>query len=95
MKSFCFALCIALVLDVNQAFGSEAGMPQLDPEFWIAQIFWLILIFSFLSMSNADLKEASALVFTLNTNPKPITRNRHVSTRFISLKYNKIYRLTY
>ena len=31
---------------VNKAFGSEAGMPQLNPEFWSAQIFWLILIFS-------------------------------------------------
>ena len=46
MKNFCFALCIALVVYVNQAFGSEAGMPQLNPEFWTAQIFWLILIFS-------------------------------------------------
>ena len=46
MKSFCFALFITLVLDVNQAFGAEAGMPQLNPEFWAAQIFWLILIFS-------------------------------------------------
>jgi len=46
MKNFCFALCIALIICVNQAFGSEAGMPQLNPEFWTAQIFWLILIFS-------------------------------------------------
>ena len=46
MKNFCFALCIALIFDVKQAFGSETGMPQLNPEFWIAQIFWLILIFS-------------------------------------------------
>ena len=46
MKSFCFALCIALIVYVNQAFGSETGMPQLNPEFWPAQIFWLILIFS-------------------------------------------------
>ncbi len=46
MKSFCFALCIALIVYVNQAFGSEAGMPQLNPEFWASQIFWLILIFS-------------------------------------------------
>jgi len=46
MKNFCFALCIAFVVCVNQAFGSETGMPQLDPEFWTAQIFWLILIFS-------------------------------------------------
>jgi len=28
------------------ACGSEKGMPQLDHEFWTAQIFWLILIFS-------------------------------------------------
>ena len=46
MKNFCFAFCIALIICVNQAFGSEAGMPQLDPKFWTAQIFWLILIFS-------------------------------------------------
>ena len=46
MKSFQYALCIALNVYANQAFGSETGMPQLNPEFWIAQIFWLILIFS-------------------------------------------------
>ena len=46
MKNFCFALSIALIICVNKAFGSEEGMPQLDPEFWTAQIFWLILIFS-------------------------------------------------
>ena len=46
MKSFQYALCIALSIYANQAFGSETGMPQLNPEFWIAQIFWLILIFS-------------------------------------------------
>jgi F-type H+-transporting ATPase subunit b len=46
MKNFCFALCIALVFNVKQAFGSETGMPQLNPEFWTAQIFWLILIFA-------------------------------------------------
>tara|TARA_B100000029_G_C17493651_1_gene930030 strand:+ start:243 stop:821 length:579 start_codon:yes stop_codon:yes gene_type:complete len=51
MKSFCFALFIALVVYVNQAFGAEAGMPQLNPEFWAAQIFWLILIFSFLYLA--------------------------------------------
>ena len=46
MKIFYFALCNALILCVNWAYASEAGMPQLDPEFWSAQIFWLILIFS-------------------------------------------------
>ena len=46
MKSFYFALYIALTLSMSQAFGSETGMPQLNTEFWTAQIFWLILIFS-------------------------------------------------
>ena len=46
MKSFCYALCIALFVLVNRAFGSEAGMPQLNPEFWAAQIFWLLLTFT-------------------------------------------------
>ena len=48
MKSFCLALCIAFLTYVNYAFGAEAGMPQLNPEFCAAQIFWLILTFSVL-----------------------------------------------
>jgi F-type H+-transporting ATPase subunit b len=46
MKNICFALCIALILNKSQALASEAGMPQLNPEFWASQIFWLVLIFS-------------------------------------------------
>ena len=46
MKNFCFTLSIVLLIYANRAFGSEAGMPQLDPEFWASQIFWLLLIFS-------------------------------------------------
>jgi len=48
MKKFCFGICAILIARADWALGSEAGMPQLDPEFWAAQIFWLILIFSFL-----------------------------------------------
>ena len=46
MKNLCFASCIVLALNTNQTFGAEGGMPQLNPEFWTSQIFWLILIFS-------------------------------------------------
>ena len=49
MKNFHFSFCITLLFFyANQAIGSEAGMPQLNPEFWPSQIFWLILIFSIL-----------------------------------------------
>jgi F-type H+-transporting ATPase subunit b len=46
MRVFYFALGSAVVFNVNRSFGSETGMPQLNPEFWIAQIFWLTLIFA-------------------------------------------------
>jgi F-type H+-transporting ATPase subunit b len=48
MKRLCIALCIASVFYVNEVYGSDSGMPQLNPEFWISQIFWLILTFSIL-----------------------------------------------
>ena len=47
MKNFCFFLCV-WILHANQALGSEPGMPQLNTEYWAAQIFWLIIIFSIL-----------------------------------------------
>jgi len=46
MKNLYFALSIVFVMNSNQALGSEGGMPQLNPEFWTSQIFWLTLIFS-------------------------------------------------
>ena len=48
MKKICIALCIASVFYLDKAYGSDSGMPQLNPEFWTAQVFWLILIFSIL-----------------------------------------------
>jgi len=31
---------------IKEAFAAESGgMPQLNPEFWVSQIFWLILTF--------------------------------------------------
>ena len=39
-------MCIALVVNIDQAFGSEAGMPQLNTKFWVSQMFWLVAIFS-------------------------------------------------
>ena len=48
MKHFCLALCFVLLFSTKRATGSESGMPQLNPEFWTSQIFWLILVFSIL-----------------------------------------------
>ena len=46
MKKSSFALCFAIFIIANKAFGSSGGMPQLNTEFWSAQIFWLVVIFS-------------------------------------------------
>ena len=45
-----FFHCVFLnVLFVQEVFAAESGgMPQLNPEFWISQIFWLTLSFGFL-----------------------------------------------
>ena len=50
MKKFCLSLSVLLFFYKNQVWASEQGMPQLNPEFWSAQIFWLILVFSSLYM---------------------------------------------
>ena len=47
MKSFLKLIVIFVVIDKN-LFAAEAGMPQLDPEYWASQAFWLILIFTIL-----------------------------------------------
>ena len=33
------------ILITGKCFGAEEGMPQLNPEYWVSQIFWVILIF--------------------------------------------------
>ena len=48
MKSFSSALCLGFLASINQALAAEKGMPQLNTEYWAAQIFWLIIIFSIL-----------------------------------------------
>tara|TARA_B100000029_G_C17553176_1_gene950821 strand:+ start:228 stop:812 length:585 start_codon:yes stop_codon:yes gene_type:complete len=51
MKNFLAGTFVVLVFGFNQVCAAEEGMPQLNPEFWGAQIFWLILIFSALYIS--------------------------------------------
>jgi len=40
-----FYLILFSFLFYKEAFASNTGMPQLNPEFWISQIFWLTLVF--------------------------------------------------
>ena len=36
---------LSLFIRIN-LYAAEAGMPQLDPTYWVSQVFWLTLIFS-------------------------------------------------
>ena len=49
IKKIFFQLIFFGLLFFGKAFASESGgMPQLNPEFWISQIFWLIISFGIL-----------------------------------------------
>ena len=44
MKKFFIVTIFSNILGIN-LYAAEAGMPQLDPEYWASQAFWLIIIF--------------------------------------------------
>ena len=48
-KRLVLYLLLSVITFVSNVYGAESeGMPQLNPEFWVSQIFWLILTFGFL-----------------------------------------------
>ena len=49
LKKIVFLLFVTYFACFNTVFAAESGgMPQLNPEFWISQIFWLIITFGIL-----------------------------------------------
>ena len=48
LRKVIFFIVITIVA-ISPTWSAESGgMPQLDPEFWVSQIFWLLITFSFL-----------------------------------------------
>ena len=56
-----YSLVFIIALFTNVKGAESGGMPQLNPEFWISQIFWLIITFSslFLILSKIILPKIS------------------------------------
>ena len=54
MKLFFGSLVVFLTIKV-ELIAAEVGMPQLDPEYWASQAFWLTVIFTFLYLSISKL----------------------------------------
>ena len=80
---FCFAL-------VSIAQSSESGgMPQLNPEFWVSQIFWLILTFGtmFVVLSKLILPKISK---NLETRKSQILENIETAEKQREESENKI-----
>ena len=49
IKKVFFQLVFFSILYFNKVFAAESvGMPQLNPEFWVSQIFWLTITFGLL-----------------------------------------------
>ena len=49
IKKYFFQLIFFNLFFIKGVFAAESGgMPQLDPEFWVSQIFWLSLTFGIL-----------------------------------------------
>jgi len=49
LKKIIFKTIAVYVLSENYILAAESGgMPQLDPEFWFSQIFWLVITFGIL-----------------------------------------------
>ena len=55
LKQIAFYLILIGFHQNGKAFASNEGMPQLNPEFWISQIFWLTLVFGALYVLLAKL----------------------------------------
>tara|TARA_B110001452_G_scaffold67790_1_gene54569 strand:+ start:109 stop:699 length:591 start_codon:yes stop_codon:yes gene_type:complete len=52
IKKIFFQSIFLSFLSVREAFAAEGvGMPQLNPEFWISQIFWLTITFGILYLT--------------------------------------------
>ena len=63
VKKYFFQLIFLYLFFSKEVFAAESGgMPQLDPEFWVSQIFWLTLVFStlYIVLSKLILPKISA-----------------------------------
>ena len=45
MKRVFFIAFVQSAIFSSKSLGAEEGMPQLNPEFWLSQAFWLVLVF--------------------------------------------------
>ena len=68
IKKIFFQLIFFNLFFIKEVFAAESGgMPQLNPEFWVSQIFWLILTFGIMYLVLSKLIPVSYTHLTLPT----------------------------
>ncbi len=90
IKKIFFQLIFLSFLFLGEAFASESGgMPQLNPEFWISQIFWLTLTFGtlYVVLSKLILPKISA---NLETRKSQILENIEAAEKYREESEQKI-----
>ena len=81
IKKYFFHLIFLNLFFIKEVFAAESGgMPQLNPEFWISQIFWLTLTFGilYIILSKFILPKLSA---NLELRKSHIQENIHVAEK--------------
>jgi len=90
LKKIIAKIFIINVLLINSVLSAEnSGMPQLNPEFWVSQIFWLILTFGilYLVLSKIVLPKISE---NLETRKSQIVENIETAEKQRKESENKI-----
>ena len=90
VKKIFFRFIFLSFLFLEEAFASESGgMPQLNPEFWISQIFWLTLTFGtlYVILSKLILPKISA---NLETRKSQILENIEAAEKYREESEQKI-----
>jgi len=90
MKKFFLIFYAGIAVNnMEKAFGAEEGMPQLNPEYWISQIFWLIVVFTilYLILSRFILPKING---NLETRKSQILRNLEDTQKFKEESEKKI-----
>ena len=82
-----FALNFVLVTSAQS--GESGGMPQLNPEFWVSQIFWLVLTFGllYIILSKLILPKIS---YNLESRKSQILENIEIADKQKEESENKI-----
>ena len=87
MKKFSLVLSVIFLYNTSRVLGAEEGMPQLNPEYWAAQIFWLILIFSVLYIVIWKIFLPKIVNGIENRKLKVVSKKKPTNKQLASLKF--------